>query len=84
MAKLTIDQLYHDEKYNIIGEVFKDFWVNHQYCEDETTMLFLLTVKHTVAATIKMINEGDFVSEFESEMKSLSLCVGVAEGKNKV
>ncbi len=72
MAKITVEDLYNGDKYNIIGSSFKDFWLNHQGCADEISTLFHLTVKHSVAATIKMIDEGDFIDDYQSELKSLS------------
>ncbi|MFI3227425.1 MAG: hypothetical protein R3Y09_08440 [Clostridia bacterium] len=38
MSRYTIEQFYNSDKYNIHGECFKDFWINHQNCDptDET------------------------------------------------
>ncbi len=77
MARLTVEDLYNGDEYNIIGETFKDYWVNHQDEKNEITILFHLTVKHAIGATIKMIKQGDFIEDYESELKSLSLCLEV-------
>ncbi len=79
MAKLTLEELYNGDEYSIHSHSVVDYLKNYGLSdsisqEDETHILILLTVKHTVAATIKMIKQGDFVEDFESEMKSLSLC----------
>lgn len=50
MVKLTLQQLYLGNKYNIIGEVFKDFWQNGSPDVEERTGIELLIVKHTILA----------------------------------
>lgn len=77
MAKFTLQQLYLGDKYNIMGEAFKTLWFEDPIDEEMKTAIELAIVKATIAVTIKMINEGDFISEFESEMRSLSLCLEV-------
>ena len=66
MAKLTLQQLYLGDKYNIIGEVFKDFWSNGSPDPKERTGLELLIVKHTILAMEKLKNEGDCIADLES------------------
>ena len=66
MAQLTLQQLYLGDKYNIIGEVFKDFWSNGSPDVEERTGLELLIVKHTLIATEKMKQNGDYISDLES------------------
>ncbi len=78
MPKLTLEELYNGDEYKIHSNSVVDYLKNYGLDtdisqEDETHILILLTVKHTVAATIKMIKHGDFIEDFESEMKSLSL-----------
>lgn len=60
-----------------MGEAFKTLWFEDPIDEEMKTAIELAIVKATIAVTIKMINEGDFISEFESEMRSLSLCLEV-------
>ena len=66
MAQLTLQQLYLGDKYNIIGEVFKDFWSNGSPDQEERTGLELLIVKHTLIASEKMKQNGDYISDLES------------------
>ena len=66
MATYTIEQLYLGDKYNIIGEVFKDFWSNGSLDPEERTGLELLIVKHTILAMEKLKNEGDCIADLES------------------
>ncbi|MFI3226291.1 MAG: hypothetical protein R3Y09_02665 [Clostridia bacterium] len=57
MSNYTIEQFYNSDKYNIHGECFKDFWLDHQNCKptDETHIILMLTVKHTILATLNLI-----------------------------
>ncbi|MFI3327176.1 MAG: hypothetical protein R3Y35_13550 [Clostridia bacterium] len=70
MAKISIEELFRGDKYDVNSETFKDFWHNFQNCEDEVDMMFLLTVKHTVLATLKLIKNRESISELETEMDS--------------
>ena len=54
MAKLTLQQIYRDDNYNIIGEPFKDFWSNGSPDPEERTGLELLIVKHPILAMEKL------------------------------
>ena len=66
MAELTLQQLYLSDKYNIIGELFKDFWNNGSPDPEERTGLELLIVKHTLIASEKMKQNGDCIADLES------------------
>lgn len=77
MAKQTLQQLYFGDEYNIMGEAVADFLRNGSQDVELRTGLELLIVKHTMMATMKMIKQGDFISELESEMKSLFLSAEV-------
>ena len=66
MANLTLQQLYLSDKYNIIGEVFKDFCNNGSQDSEERTGLELLIVKHTILAMEKLKNEGDCIADLKS------------------
>ncbi|MFI3327275.1 MAG: hypothetical protein R3Y35_14060 [Clostridia bacterium] len=70
MAKISIEELYRGDTYDVNSETFKDFWCNYQNCEDETDTILLLTVKHTVLATLKLIKNRESISELETEMGS--------------
>ncbi len=71
MAKLTLQELYLDDKYNIMGKAIKDFLQNGSPDYNERTEIELLIVKHTILATGKMKQNGDYVLDFESEIQSL-------------
>ncbi|MFI3168725.1 MAG: hypothetical protein R3Y06_02115 [Faecalibacterium sp.] len=85
MANYTIEQFYNSDKYNIHGEVFKDYWLNHQHCDpvDENHIILILTVKHTVLQTLNLIKNRDTISEFESELVSLLSCLEGHDGNTK-
>ncbi len=68
MAKLTLQELYLGDKYNIMGEAIKDFLQNGSPDYEERTGIELLIVKHTILATEKMKQNGDYVLDFESEI----------------
>ncbi|MFI3326970.1 MAG: hypothetical protein R3Y35_12500 [Clostridia bacterium] len=70
MAKITIRELYYGDDYNVALEVFKEFQENNTDKTDETTRLFLLTVKHSVLGALKLIENKDSISELQSEMES--------------
>ncbi|WP_409969193.1 hypothetical protein RFF05_04445 [Bengtsoniella intestinalis] len=85
MANYTIEQFYNSDKYNIHGEVFKDFWLNHQHCDpaDETHIILMLTVKHTVLQTLNLIKNRDTILEVESELVSLLSYLEDHDGNTK-
>ncbi len=68
MAKLTLQELYLGDKYNIMGKAIKDFLQNGSPDYNERTGMELLIVKHIVLTTEKMKQNGDYVLDFESEM----------------
>ena len=62
MPQLTIEQIYKGEKYDIMSTVFSDYLKSGKPRKnDERTWLDLLTVKHSINATQKMLQEGDTV-----------------------
>ena len=62
MAQLTIEQIYKGEKYDIMSAVFFDYIKNGRpKGYDERTWLDLLTVKNSINAANKMLQEGDTV-----------------------
>ena len=63
MPQLTIEQIYKDEKYGIMSAVFSDYLKDGKPKDyNERTWLDLLTVKHSINAAQKMLQEGDTVS----------------------
>ena len=66
MAKLTLQQLYLGDKYNIIGEVFKDFWSIGSSDPEKRTGLEIQIVKHSILAMEKLKKEGDCIADLES------------------
>lgn len=75
MAKLTVEEVYRGDKYNVMDNAFKEL-VN--LCEsigtleDLQTARELLVCKHTLIATRKMIEAGDSISDIpELQLPSL-------------
>ena len=63
MARVTVEEIYRDEKYNVMSAATADHLMNGCPTEyDERTWLDMLLVKHTLIASEKMRNEGDTVS----------------------
>ncbi|MFI3325229.1 MAG: hypothetical protein R3Y35_03540 [Clostridia bacterium] len=79
MAKFTLQEFYLGDEYNVMGEAVKDLLTNGSPDYEERTGIELLIAKHSIKAAIKMIEKGDFILDLESEMKSLSLYLGVIE-----
>lgn len=79
MALITVDEIYHGDKYDVLGKVIKELFECGLAGEDLHTRIELLIVKHTLAAAYRMLNEGDFVSEL-ADAESLSyLSLSVAD-----
>ena len=75
MAKLTVEEVYCGEKYNVMGNAFKELmslYENIDTLADLQTTTELLVCKHTLMAAKKMIEEGDSISDIP-EFESLSL-----------
>ena len=77
MVQIGLEELYRGEsageKYDILGEVMKDFLQNGRPSEyDERTWLEMLLVKHALIAAEKMKNEGDTVSGMTDDMSPSS------------
>ena len=60
MAKLTLEELYYGDKYNIMGNAAAEM-LRRRVCEDEQTQVELCLVKHTLRAAWHMKEEGDEV-----------------------
>lgn len=73
MARVTVEEIYRDEKYDVMGAATADYLMNGRAAEyDERTWLEMLLVKHTLIAAEKMKNEGDTVSGMTNDMSSSS------------
>ena len=63
MARITVEEVYSGEKYDVMGAVMSDYLKNGRPQEyDERTWLDMLIVKHTLIAADKMKFEGDSIS----------------------
>lgn len=73
MARMTVEEIYRGEKYNVMNAATADYLMNGRPSEyDERTWLDILLVKHTLIAAEKMKNEGDTVSGMTDDMSSSS------------
>ena len=63
MARITVEEVYGGEKYDVMGAVMADYLKNGRPEEyDERTWLDMLIVKHALIAADKMKIEGDSIS----------------------
>ena len=63
MARITVEEVYSGEKYDVMSAVMADYLKNGRPEEyDERTWLDMLIVKHTLIAADKMKVEGDSIS----------------------
>ena len=82
MARMTVEEIYRGEKYNVMSAATANYLMNGRPSEyDERTWLDILLVKHTLIAAEKMKNEGDTVSGMIDDMSSSS-CVRWDENDN--
>ena len=82
MARMTVEEVYRGEKYDVMSAATADYLMNGRPSEyDERTWLEMLLVKHALIAAEKMINEGDTVSGMTDDMSSSSY-VGWNENDN--
>lgn len=73
MARMTVEEIYRGEKYNVMSAATADYLMNGRPSEyDERTWLDILLVKHTLIAAEKMKNEGNTVSGMTDDMSSSS------------
>lgn len=73
MSQISVKELYYGDKYNVMGEVFKQMLLSHDRSIDEQTRLELEIVRQTIIATEKMKRNGDSISDIP-EVESLFLC----------
>ena len=63
MARITVEELYRGEKYDVMSAAMADYLTNSRPAEyDERTWIEMLIVKYTLIAAEKMRNEGDSIS----------------------
>ena len=63
MARMTVEEVYRGEKYNVMSAATADYLMNGRPSEyDKRTWLEMLLVKHALIAAEKMKSEGDTVS----------------------
>ena len=73
MARITVEEVYGGEKYDVMGAVMADYLKNGRPQEyDERTWLDMLIVKHTLIAADKMKIEGDSISGMTDDESSSS------------
>ena len=61
MAKLTLEDLYYGDKYDIMGKVVVELLRGGKH-ENEQTQIELCIVKHTLLAAQRMALEGDEIT----------------------
>ena len=63
MARITVEEVYRGEKYDVMSAAMADYLTNGRPAEyDERTWIEMLIVKHTLIAAEKIRNEGDSIS----------------------
>ena len=73
MSRMTVEEIYRGEKYDVMSVATADYLTNGRPSEyDEHTWLEMLLVKHALIAAEKMKNEGDTVSGMTDDMSSSS------------
>lgn len=75
MAKLTLEEVYRGDKYNVIGNVFKELmslFERNGTLENLQTATELLVCSHTLITAKKIIEEGDSILDIpELQLPSL-------------
>ncbi len=61
MAQITVEELYHGEKYNIMGNAVAEFMTEGKETNDVRTALELLIVKHTLLTAKQAQSNGDTI-----------------------
>ena len=61
MAQITVEELYHGEKYNVMGKAVAELMAEGKEENDVRTALELLIVKHTLLAAKQAKNNGDTI-----------------------
>lgn len=61
MAQITVEELYHGEKYNIMGNAVAELMTEGKEANDVRTALELLIVKHTLIVAKQAQYNGDTI-----------------------
>ncbi len=61
MAQIKIEELYHGDKYNVMGNALAELMKEGKETNDTRTVLELMLVKHTVLAVKKAQANGDTI-----------------------
>lgn len=73
MSRMTVEEIYRGEKYDVMSVATADYLMNGRPLEyDERTWLDMLLVKHALITAEKMKNEGDTVSGMTDDVSSSS------------
>jgi len=72
MARMTVEEIYSGEKYDIAGKAGLDYFLRGRPITcDELTWSILLTVKYTLEIAEQFFREGDSISTMvEDELSS--------------
>ena len=82
MARITIEEVYRDVKYDVMSAAMAEYLKNGRPAEyDERTWVEMLIVKHALIAADKMKLEGDSISGM-TDAESSSSCVRWDEHDN--
>lgn len=69
MSRMTVEEIYRGEKYDVMSAATADYLMNGRAAEyDERTWLDMLLVKHALIVAEKMKSEGDAVSGMTDSM----------------
>ena len=81
MAKITIEELFYGDKYNVMGEVVKQVFARQdEFIADPHTFRDLEIVRQTVIAIEQMKKNGDCIAEEElGGTVTVSVCGGSDE-----
>ena len=72
MAKITIEELFHGDKYGVMGEVVKQVFARQdEFVADPHTFRELEIVRQTLIAVEKMKKNGDCIAKEELGVRSL-------------
>ena len=81
MAKITIEELFYGDKYNVMGEVVKQVFARQdEFIADPHTFRDLEIVRQTVIAIEQMKKNGDCIAEEElGDAVTVYVCGGSDE-----
>jgi len=65
MARISLNELYYGDRYNVMGEVLKRMLLSSERSIDEQTKFELEIVRQTIIAIKKMKENGDSIAEEE-------------------